>query len=179
LRSPRILLLLFLVLPGRGWTDSLDVTSGLALSLPMAVVTADGGPFRWVESLNVTADYPVPFLPFLFLEGTGSFDRLHLVDLSQSSVSTAGAAAGAGITLGLGGRLRINVAADAGYLAAIYNEAVSTTWFIQAHSTLLLSVNPSFAFGVGVLYKMINGLYEGAGVSVSITQSVPIEAMGD
>jgi hypothetical protein len=173
-----LVLFILLVLAGRAWPASLDFTSGLALSIPMPVVTADGGPFLWVESLNVTADYPLPFLPFIFLEGTGSFDRLHLVALAQNSVSTAGAAAGAGISLGVGARLGINVAADLGYLAAIYGEAVSSTWFIQAHSTLLFYVNPSFALGAGVLYKMINGLYEGAGVFVSLTQRVPVQAMG-
>jgi hypothetical protein len=173
-----MVLFLLLVLPGRTWPDSLDFSSGLALSVPMAVITLGGGPFLWVESLNVTADYPIPFLPIIFLEGTGSFDRLHLAALAQNSVSTAGAAAGAGISLGLGGRLGIDVAADLGYLAAIYGQSVSGTWFVQAHSTLLFYVNPSFAVGAGVLYKMIGGLYEGAGVFVSITQRVPIQATG-
>jgi hypothetical protein len=176
----RLCFLILLAVPARGWPDTVDFTLSGGVNVPLAVFGIDStAVYTWGEGVAVTADYRLPFLSPVFLEGITAFDRLNIRSLPGSPLDALAAGGGAGVTLELADRLRVKIAADAGYLAAAYGGDWSSSYFLLGSATLTLFLNPSFGFGAGAAYKMYAGLYSGAGVFLAATYRVKVEEMKD
>ncbi len=176
MRIVRFAALLLLALPARGWPDALDFTFGAGAEMPLALFgLADSGMFSWGESATVTADYRLPIVPLVFLEGIVGMDRLHVRTVPGYSVSVGAVGGGAGISLPLSNRLRVIAAADAGGLAAIYDDLWSASWFVAVDASLVFFINPSFGISAGASYKVMGGLFAGASVFLGVTRRVEIQ----
>lgn len=180
MRFARLLFLVLLAAPGSGWSESVDFTLGAGANVPLAIPTMDStAVYVGGEGIVLTADYQLPFFPLLFLQGTAAYDRLDVRGLPGYSLSALGAGPGAGIYLRLSDRLRLKAAADAGYLAAVYNGSWSSSTFVLVSATLTFFINPSFGIGAGASYKMYGTLYTGAGIYVTATYRAKIEDIKD
>ncbi len=171
-------LLLLLILPACVWPDSVWFTFSGGADLPYDPLgMTNTSLYTWGGGAALSADYELPFAPALFLQTLVGFDLVQIRSLPGYGLGMLTAGPGAGVSLRLTPRLRLSVAADAGYLLASYNEAWSSSWFFVAAARLLLFLNPSFRVVAGAAYKYCAGLYPGAEIFLGASFQAQIEDM--
>jgi hypothetical protein len=171
-------LFLLIIMPAFAWSESVGFTFSSGVDLPYDPVgLISTASYYGGGGAALSADYELPFAPPFFLQALVGFDVLQIKGLPGSSTDVLAVGPGGGISLRLASRLQVKVAVDAGYALASYNEVWSSSYFVMATTLLLISLNPSFSFGVGASYKYYSALYSGVGIFIALSSQVKIEDM--
>jgi hypothetical protein len=174
----RAAMLVLLMVPASGWSDSitLGVTAGADLPYdPLGFTNTAFGSLG--GSITLSADYSLPFVPVLFLEAVTGVDVMEVKSLPGFPMSVFTAAPGLGLSLRLSPRLQALVSADAGYLLVSYSDIWTYSYFVLASARLLVALNPSFGLGAGAVYKYYPMLYSGVELYLTTSFKVNLEKM--
>ncbi len=157
-RSAALLLLAALAAAGCAWPQTVDFMVGAGAVLPL------DPSYSWGQSVTLSAGIPVALISPIFLHASAAWEHAGIRGLPGSSVSSVAVGPGAGVSLRVAERVRLEAFADGGLAVAAYNDSWSLSWFAAAGFAVTLRLNPSFGIGAGARYGMIGGLYSAAGV---------------
>ena len=151
MKSVLLSLLLLLVLASAMWGQS---TSPVSLVLnPGATIPLGSSRdfYTFGASLNLAANYTLPFAPLLFVSGVLQYDLLPLATERSLSILYAGATAG--LQYHIRPRMRIAAAGGGGLYLGVFDGETGPGLYLAAGAQATYQFTPSLSLGLGGGYQ--------------------------
>lgn len=142
-------------------------------SLPLG---RDASVYSYGGGTDIGANYPVRSLPWLFLGGKLGYSFVPL--RAVTSVSLIDASLTAGFRLALFSRLSLSAFGNGGYFYAFANNGAGggANPVLAGGADISWAITPSFALGLGAIYRNYLGLYNDLGLDLGLSYRLPPRA---